>query len=299
MYGTLIAFFVCIALVQFSLSIQGALRRTFEKRPKVLWAVPALLLIFLCLFLSSNRILTLPLVLLAGSFVITPTVLSYINGPGSGPHRHTYSTPWLDLSAILALWLPLEFGVGKALVPERFHGSAHAIAYGIAVTLGLVLFLEYRQLPGMKYQLPRAWRDLANPLAGLAIAVPVLSNLAQKLHFIGSFHVPPDFSLSSFGLRYLTIFLGVALPEELLFRSLIQNWIMQQYGWNWKSLSIASLVFGAAHLNNAPGGFPNWRYMSLATVAGLIYGKVFQTSSSIVCSAGLHAAVNTLRHTFY
>jgi membrane protease YdiL (CAAX protease family) len=37
----------------------------------------------------------------------------------------------------------------------------------------------------------------------------------------------------------------------------------------------------------------------LASIAGFIYGKVFQKSTSVLSSAGLHALVNAVRHTFF
>jgi membrane protease YdiL (CAAX protease family) len=104
------------------------------------------------------------------------------------------------------------------------------------------------------------------------------------LHFLAPFHAP--------GL----ILVGTALPEEILFRALIQNWLMQKFGGTDRVLFVAALIFGVSHLNNSPGPLPNWRYAILATIAGYAYGKVFQRASSVVSSATLHAMVNTVRH---
>ena len=93
--------------------------------------------------------------------------------------------------------------------------------------------------------------------------------------------------------------LGVALPEELLFRALVQNWLMQRFGFNHVTLAAAALIFGASHLNNPPGPLPNWRYMILATIAGFVFGKVYWKSGTILSSAALHATVNTVRHAFF
>ncbi len=61
----------------------------------------------------------------------------------------------------------------------------------------------------------------------------------------------------------------------------------------------ASLVFGCAHLDNGPQPLPNWRYMIVATIAGLAYGRVFQKSSSVVSSALLHMMVDWTKHFFF
>ena len=40
------------------------------------------------------------------------------------------------------------------------------------------------------------------------------------------------------------IFVGTALPEEILFRSLIQNLLMLRFGANTRTLLIAAFIFG-------------------------------------------------------
>jgi hypothetical protein len=95
------------------------------------------------------------------------------------------------------------------------------------------------------------------------------------------------------------IFVGTALPEEILFRALIQNLMMQRFGPTTRTLFWASFIFGSAHLDNGPQALPNWRYMILATIAGLAYGKIFQKSSSVVSSAALHMMVDWTKHFFF
>jgi membrane protease YdiL (CAAX protease family) len=95
------------------------------------------------------------------------------------------------------------------------------------------------------------------------------------------------------------ILVGTALPEEILFRSLIQNLLMQRFGPGARTLVAASLIFGCAHLDNGPQPLPNWRYMILATLAGLAYGRVFQKSSTVVSSAALHMLVDWTKHFFF
>ena len=44
----------------------------------------------------------------------------------------------------------------------------------------------------------------------------------------------------------------VALPEELLFRGVIQNGLSRAFGSRAAGLVVASIVFGAVHLDNPP-----------------------------------------------
>ena len=109
------------------------------------------------------------------------------------------------------------------------------------------------------------------------------------------------FTVPGLLLRMLAIFVGTALPEEILFRSLIQNWITQRLGPSrlYLSICIAGLIFGCAHLDNGPQALPNWRYAILASLAGILFGTVFAKSSSVVASALVHMAVDTTKHAWF
>jgi membrane protease YdiL (CAAX protease family) len=43
-------------------------------------------------------------------------------------------------------------------------------------------------------------------------------------------------------------------------------------------------------------GFPNWRYVVLASIAGFFYGWTWRKTGSIFASALLHAAVDITWH---
>jgi len=56
----------------------------------------------------------------------------------------------------------------------------------------------------------------------------------------------------------------------------------------------ASVLFGFSHITNM--GFPNWRYVILASLAGLFYGWTWRKTGSIFASALVHAAVDATWH---
>jgi membrane protease YdiL (CAAX protease family) len=200
--------------------------------------------------------------------------------------------------AILLLWLPLEFAAGARFVPRPAQGFLHSAAYGIAILLGLVLFLAYRPTPGLKYNLPKKRRDFWLPFAAFAISAPVLAIIGVAIGFIPPPHLPTATAgrmASAVGI----IFAGTALPEEILFRSLIQNLLMQRFGSSARILFLAAFIFGCAHLDNGPQPVPNWRYMILATIAGVAYGAVFQRASTVLSSATLHMLVDWTKHFFF
>jgi membrane protease YdiL (CAAX protease family) len=131
------------------------------------------------------------------------------------------------------------------------------------------------------------------------IVAPVLIPIGLWLGFIQPLHVPPHLAAGFVFSRFLIILAATAIPEEILFRSLIQNCIMQRMGSTNRALLVAAVIFGCAHLNNGPGPLPNWRYAIMATIAGFAYGKVFQKSSTMLSSAILHALINTSKHIFF
>ena len=90
------------------------------------------------------------------------------------------------------------------------------------------------------------------------------------------------------------IYLLIAVPEELLFRGIIQNLIEQRFRRSWITLVAASLVFGAAHLDNATTGYPvpNFAYMLMAALAGMAYGWAWRRSSKITTAAVTHTLVD-------
>ncbi len=287
MHSFLIALFLAIVLALFSTALQAALRGFFSRRPAAVFAAPAALTALFAGVLAASGGWSTAFVLLVAAYTFVPTALVYAR------------RPWLDFAAILLLWLPIEFAAGHELLPRAAWGVANMAARGTAVTLALVLFLLFRQLPAMKYNLPRKWTDLLYPAIGFVAVTPVLIALGLRLGYMGPYLGFARFHTGAFGLLWLKTALGVALPEELLFRALIQNWLMQRFGFTHRTLALAALIFGASHLDNPPGPLPNWRYMILATIAGFVFGKVFWKSSSICSSAGLHALVNSVRHTFF
>ncbi len=290
MQAALIAFFLAVVLALFSVRLQAGLRRWIRRGRLRVFVVPAGLIALFAGVLWAAGGFSFAFLALVAAYVLLPTVLVLMGRSATCP---------TDFLAILAIWLPLEFAVGAWLLPPGARAAANITARGSSVVLALTLFLLYRGMKGMKYNLPRSWRDLFYPVLGFVVAAPVLAYLGLKFGFMGPFRGGTALHAGAFGLLWLKTLLGVALPEELLFRSLIQNWLMQRFGVNHATVLAAALIFGAAHLDNGPGPLPNWHYMILATIAGFVFGEVFWKSSTILSSAGLHALVNSTRRVLF
>jgi uncharacterized protein len=285
------ALLLCVILALLSPALQEILRRYVRASRSRVFAAPLALSAMFCVLLWSYGVRSAAPVALIVAYTFAPTLLIYAQR--AKPVRAA------DFGAILMLWLPLEFAAGAHLIPKSLQGFFHTVAYGIAILLALWLFLIFRDLPGMKFNLPLRRQDWTAPLVGYAIVAPILIPIGLWLSFIQPFHIPARFTAGLVPSTFLVILAATAFPEEILFRALIQNSIMQKLGFTNRSLLLAAVIFGCAHLNNGPGPLPNWRYAIMATIAGFAYGKVFQKSSSVFSSAILHALINTSKHVFF
>lgn len=272
---------------------QTGLRDLLDGKPGMVWAFPFLLTGVFATASAVAGAFSVDLTAMVLAYTLAPTACLWLAGSGAP------KTPGvLDFAAILLLWLPLEFAAGAALVPRPEQGFLHAVAYGVAILLGLVLFLGFRRFPGMKYNLPRERRDWILPLFGFAAVAPILIGVGIAIGFIPAPHLP-TVPAGRMAAAIGVIFAGTALPEEILFRALIQNLLMLRFGNGWRTLLAASVIFGAAHLDNGPQAVPNWRYAIEATIAGVAYGRVFQRASSVTSSAMLHMMVDWTKHFFF
>jgi uncharacterized protein len=258
-------------------------------RARSLFAIPAVVSAVFLAVAAHLGAFSAPLAALILAYTFLPVAVAYLA-------RGTPPPTGLDFVVIGLLWFPLEFSLGHQWIPKPAQSVLHLTAYGVAIVLGLSIFLFFRRLTEMKINLPRSGRDLVNLLLGFAACAPVLIALGRVIGFLPPFHSPAQPLPARIGSQYLIILAATALPEEILFRSLIQNSIAQRFGISSGTLLLAAFIFGCAHLDNGPGPLPNWRYMILATIAGVAYGKVYEKSSSIFASAGLHALVDLIKH---
>ena len=198
----------------------------------------------------------------------------------------------LDIVAILAVWFPIEFGW---LPPADIHLAEGVNLPGATLTgviLYLFLYLVVRPLPRIGYTFQITKLDLKRVNTGLIAYTLVGIPIGLLTHFL-RFSIA-DFDLFTWVLAWPLGYLFTALPEELLFRGIIQQQLHHRLKNQWLALAVASFIFGLAHLNNSTGGYPapNWMYVLMATIAGLAYGWTWHKTGKITASALVHATVN-------
>jgi len=205
------------------------------------------------------------------------------------------SGAWQDFAIVAGVWVAVKFSPARWLWPYPGGKLSYIFTVLLMVNVGIAVFLLKRRLAGVGYSLdwgPRWSLYIAGSfLAFGCVAVP----LGLATHFIQ--YAPSWRSVVSLPLAALGILIFTAWPEEFLFRGLLQNVLSQKSKSDLAGGLVASVLFGLSHITN--GHFPNWRYVLLATVAGLFYGWTWRKTGSIFASAIVHALVDATWHFFF
>lgn len=209
------------------------------------------------------------------------------------PVREPSKLNWQDALALLWLMLPVLFGWIAGIWTKPVNLDFMTRVFLVAA--GSWSFLLFRGTAGAGYRFafPLAvLRDAALNFLGFAILALPLGHAMRFISWNPHWRGAPQFFID-----YLTIFLFVALTEELFFRGLIQNLLEGSLASRYLAQAITSVLFGFSHIFHAP--FPNWRYVALATIAGWFYGSAYRRRRSLMASATTHALVDTLWRTWF
>jgi membrane protease YdiL (CAAX protease family) len=193
---------------------------------------------------------------------------------------------WQDVAVLAAIGFPVEFRLLAGSFP---HPGLSALPKFLLVDAALYAYLVIRRLEGVGYDFRARLRDLAVGLREWSFYAPIAIGLGLALHFITFHHrMPPASSAVS---AVLVTFFFVALPEELYFRGLLQNMLEARMG-RIRALLLASVIFGLSHFNK-PLPF-NWRYVLLATLAGIFYARAWRDRRRLFSSAITHTGVDVV-----
>ncbi len=191
---------------------------------------------------------------------------------------------WRDALILLTLGLAVDLRWFDSAWPR----GQEALGKLLLVDAGLYGFLAIRRLTGSGFDFHMHWSDWKTGLRELAYFAPVVLGLGLALGFIR-----PHANLPSPGdavLRWVGIFFFVAVPEELFFRAWVQNLLERRVG-RGAALLIASVLFGLSHFNKRSTHF-NWRYVLLATLAGIFYGRAWRERRRVPASTITHTFVD-------
>jgi membrane protease YdiL (CAAX protease family) len=267
------------------------LRRWAVRSTGAALATPLLLLVPYLIYAFGTNTFSLAAAAKLTAYIVVPTALLL---PDRLRPRDRMG--WRDLAAMLALALPLagHWLEGIWSWPEELYFFRPFYS----VCIGACAFMVMRNLEGIGYRLGFHRGDVIEGAADF-VAFGVLGiPLGIVLDFIHP-HAGA-FALGQFALKFLGIYLTIAIPEEFLFRGILQNLLVKSITGRRRALYgivIASVVFGAAHLHHPP--VPNWKYGLMATLAGMFYGNAFRARGRISASALTHTLVDTVWHFWF
>jgi len=160
----------------------------------------------------------------------------------------------------------------------------------ILLNAGIYGFLFIRQLDGVGFDLRLRSRDLCIGLREGAFYIPIALTLGLSVGFL-HVHATWPHLVRLIG-AYVFTFLFIAIPEELYFRGWLQNLLERRMG-RTQALLLTSVLFGLSHFNKRAVHF-NWRYVLLAAIAGIFYGRAWRQDRRVAASAITHTTVDTL-----
>jgi uncharacterized protein len=189
-----------------------------------------------------------------------------------------YYLKWFEGSGSPTPFPPGAWPRELALLPKLFLAD-----------VALYCFLLVRRLEGSGYWLVPSRSAFLIGLREWGWFLPVALLLGESTGFI-HFHAgfPP---IGRVVAAILLTFLWIAIPEELFFRSILENFLETRIG-RTAGLLVAAALFGLSHFNH--GARFNLRYVLLATIAGVFYGRAWRANREIFASLVTHTAVDVV-----
>lgn len=193
---------------------------------------------------------------------------------------------WRDLLVLLTLGLAVDLRWFEPAWPP------HLAVFNkmLLLNAGIYGILYIRQLDCVGFDLRLHLRDIRIGLRECVFYVPIALVLGLSLGFL-HFH-PLWPRLPHLAAAYIFTFFFIAVPEELFFRGWTQNLLQRRIG-RPAALLLTACLFGLSHFNKRALHF-NWRYVLLAAIAGVFYGRAWRQERRVGASAVTHATVDTL-----
>ena len=193
---------------------------------------------------------------------------------------------WRDFLVLAALGLAVDLRWFETAWP------AHLAVFNKVLLLdaGIYGFVLIRQLDGTGFNLRLRLKDLGLGLREVAFYTPLALALGLGLGFLHLHGAWPG--LLPMAGAWLFTFFFIAVPEELFFRGWLQNLLEKRLG-RYGALFLTACLFGLAHFNKRAAHF-NWRYVLLAALAGIFYGRAWRAERRVGASAVTHATVDAV-----
>jgi len=226
---------------------------------------------------------------LAGIPIVVAALLEFCARRESGSR---VTLQWPDLVSLAILGVPIVMRWLHGAYP---HPALSAMPKLLLTDAALYGFLVVRGLEDVGYDFRPRGRDLSIGMRELVFFAPFGIGGGFLLHFIGFHRLTP--SAWELCAGWITTFILIAIPEELFFRGVLLNLLERRMGPR-AALITSAVVFGFSHFNKRAVVF-NWRYVILATIAGIFYGRAWRNRRRLFCSGITHATVDVIWGTWF
>ena len=263
--------------------IPKAITRIVERLPSTIRIVaPSLLCIPYAMVVRQRDVVHLGWLLL---YAVVPVAIAWVLQQAKLADRARHGN-WRDFCVLALLGLAVDLRWFEQAWP------AHLAIFSKMILLdaGIYGFLFIRQLDGVGFDLLLRGRDAVTGVRQFVWYTPIALLLGLWLRFLHLHAVVPRVSTVLFA--YVFTFVFIAIPEELFFRGWLQNLLERRLG-RWPSLLTTSVLFGFSHFNKRAVHF-NWRYVVLATIAGIFYGRAWRAERRVGASAITHTCVDVV-----
>jgi membrane protease YdiL (CAAX protease family) len=217
-------------------------------------------------------------------YAVLPVVIAWLLGQATIADPEQRGN-WRDAIILLTLGLAVDLRWFERAWPSGLAGLGKLLL----VDAALYGFVTIRQLRGTGFDFHFRWSDWKSGLREVVFFTPLVLGLGLALGFLH----PHDHALRlSMIPTWIYIFIFIAVPEELFFRAWVQNLLERRVGRR-AALAITAVLFGLSHFNKRSAHF-NWRYVLLASIAGIFYGRAWREQRRVPASAITHASVDAI-----
>jgi CAAX protease family protein len=240
------------------------------------------------LYAAGTGSLTWSRIGIAALYILTPLALA------ASAHAAKPGT-WQDYAMMLAIALPVRLGWLHRLFPYPGFRLGYILPMLLGINVALAAFIFVRRTEGVGYSIGWGVEWFVTAVLCLAAVAAIDIPLGTAIHFVG--FDPGAAHWRSLPIDVLSVFAFTSWPEEFLFRGLLQNALSKSLRGGNAGWIVASIIFGLSHIDH--GVFPNWRYVLLATVAGIFYGLAWRRTKSMFPAAVVHTLVDSAWHVLF
>jgi membrane protease YdiL (CAAX protease family) len=200
-------------------------------------------------------------------------------------------TVWPLLSVLAVIGLAVDLRWFEQAWPE------HLSVFNKVLLLdaGIYAFVGVRPIQGAGFDLRLRRCDVSIGLRQFLYFLPIALVLGLAMGFLHTHALTWRDAArmpGRFAFAWIFTFFFIAVPEELFFRGWVQNLIERRLG-RGTALILTAVLFGLSHFNKRAAYF-NWRYVVLAAIAGVFYGRAWRQERRVGASAVTHATVDSV-----